>query len=576
MCAHAIVKSIAESEMLPNFTLIFVHFQYPHIMNSARSLFHNAQRGRWFKNGPRYIHTVNPKVRPSVKLPYMILGTTCLAGYVYLKNSNLSVIHAKSTSILDSAGSQTPGLPVFRLSEVSKHDTMDKRVWVTFKHGVYDITDFVPKHPGAKNILMAAGSSIEPFWETYAVHKNNKEVYRMLEEYRIGNLDERDFQTETKVTDAQDPFANEPKRHPALKPSSEKPFNAETPPAMLMSSFYTPNDIFFVRSHLPTPEVNADQYELEISGPGMKEGVLTLSDIKKFPKHTVTSVIQCGGNRRSEMNAVKALKGLNWEAGAIGNATWSGAKLSDVLRASGVNESVIQKSQHIQFEGYDVGADGSPYGASIPLEKGINPYGDVLLAYEMNGEPIPRDHGFPIRLVVPGVVGARNVKWLNRIILSEQESDSHWQQNDYKGFNPSISWDNVDFSKSPAIQNMPVTSAICTPEGNESVPPGKLTLKGYAWSGGGNRVIRVDITADGGKSWKEAEIIKQENVNEPHHYGWTLWKIDLDIPKDKKSVEVWSKAVDSSYNVQPETFENIWNLRGLLSNAYSKKTYLVK
>eukprot|EP00095_Tigriopus_kingsejongensis_P002338 snap_masked-scaffold868_size86715-processed-gene-0.6 protein:Tk02338 transcript:snap_masked-scaffold868_size86715-processed-gene-0.6-mRNA-1 annotation:"probable sulfite mitochondrial" len=492
------------------------------------------------------------------------------------KRKQFALVHAKSTSILESAGSTKSGLPTFRMADISKHDALDKRVWVTYKHGVYDITDFVPKHPGAKNIMMAAGGSIEPFWETYAVHKNNQEVYRMLEDFRIGNLDEQDFLDQAKAPDAHDPFANEPKRHPALKPSSQKPFNAETPLEFLMENFYTPNEMFFVRSHLPTPEIEGDQYELEVSGLGVHDKVFTLKDLKAFPKHTITSVIQCGGNRRSEMNAVKPLKGLNWEGGAIGNATWSGAKLSDVLHASGVIGSGEKRAKHIQFEGYDVGADGSPYGASIHYEKGINPYEDVLLAYEMNGEPVPRDHGFPIRVVVPGVVGARNVKWLNRIIIADHESESHWQQNDYKGFNPSVSWDNVDFSKAAAIQSMPVTSAICSPSGDALVKSGKLSLKGYAWSGGGSKIIRVDITADGGRTWQDARLLKQEAVSEPHHYGWTLWQVEVDVPKGTDQVEVWSKAVDSNYNVQPESFENIWNLRGLLSNAYSKRVFSVQ
>jgi len=99
-----------------------------------------------------------------------------------------------------------------------------------------------------------------------------------------------------------------------------------------------------------------------------------------------------------------------------------------------------------------------------------------------------RDHGFPVRVVVPGVVGARNVKWLNRIVISDQESQSHWQQNDYKGFSPNVDWNNVDYSKSPAIQNMPVTSAICSPEKGTELKKGeKVEIKGYAWSGGGNR-----------------------------------------------------------------------------------------
>ena len=229
--------------------------------------------------------------------------------------------------------------------------------------------------------------------------------------------------------------------------------------------------------------------------------------------------------------------------------------------------------RHVQFEGYDVGADGSPYGASIPIEKGFNPFSDVILAYEMNGEKLPRDHGYPVRVVVPGVVGARNVKWVNRIVVSENESDSHWQQNDYKGFGPGIDWDNLDYSKSPAIQNMPVTSLITEPEEGSKVKigdDGSFKIKGYAWSGSGNRIIRIDLTADGGKTWFEGTIDQQDDGVEPRHYGWTLFSAKVTVPEGVDEMEIWSKAVDSSYNVQPESFENIWNVRGLLSNAYSR------
>ena len=271
----------------------------------------------------------------------------------------------------------------------------------------------------------------------------------------------------------------------------------------MSESFYTPNDIFYVRSHLATPDVDAASYELEVSGFGIKgEKVLTLENLKKFPKMSVTAAVQCGGNRRAEMRAEKELKGLDWKGGAIGNAKWTGAKLYDVLKAAGVDEE-DERIKHVIFEGYDVGADGSPYGASIPVSKALDPRGDVILAYEMNGKTLSRDHGYPVRVIVPGTVGARCVKWVKAIILSDVESDSHWQQSDYKGFSPSTTWDNVDYSKSPAIQAMPVTSAICIPPNGCKIKAGKesFKVKGYAWSGGGNRIIRIDLTTDGGNTW---------------------------------------------------------------------------
>ena len=132
------------------------------------------------------------------------------------------------------------------------------------------------------------------------------------------------------------------------------------------------------------------------------------------------------------------------------------------------------------------------------------PLGDVLLAYEMNGEVLPRDHGYPIRVVATGTVGARNVKWLKRIVLSKEESHSHWQRNDYKGFNPNVDWDTVDFTKSPAVQSMPITSVICESKVDKS--KGQIELKGYAWAGGGNRVIRIDLTTDEGQNWCEGKF----------------------------------------------------------------------
>ncbi|XP_037936806.1 sulfite oxidase, mitochondrial [Teleopsis dalmanni] len=468
-------------------------------------------------------------------------------------------------------------LPTYKLDAVQQHNSLEKGVWVTYGIGVYDITDFIPKHPGSDKIMLGAGSAIDPFWAIYQQH-NNREILTLLEGYRIGNISAED---EVGTEDMNSTWANEPKRHPLLKPASERPFNAEPQISILADHFYTPNEFFYVRNHLPVPVIDPEIYELEIeietpeAGAKEKQKVFNLQQIKELPKHTVTAAIMCGGNRRSEMTKVKAVKGLSWGAGAVGNASWSGARLCDVLRAMGVQPN---EKLHVIFEGADLDPTSSPFGASIPLSKALDERGDVILAYEMNGKTLNRDHGFPLRAIVPGVVGARNVKWLTRIAISENESNSHWQQNDYKGFSPSTDWDTVDFTKSPAIQSMPVTSAICTPIPGATVKlseDGFINVRGYAWSGGGRRIVRVDITIDNGKSWHVAELEQEENPD-GRHYGWSLWTAK--IPADKmsgKEVEIWSKAVDSAYNVQPESFENIWNLRGVLSNAYHRVKVLV-
>lgn len=188
----------------------------------------------------------------------------------------------------------------------------------------------------------------------------------------------------------------------------------------------------------------------------------------------------------------------------------------------------------------------------------------------MNGNPLTRDHGYPLRAIVPGTVGARNVKWLGRVALSDEESPSFWQQHDYKGFNPSVDWDTADFSSSPAIQELPVQSKICVPVNNETVKAGSdLILKGYAYSGGGRGINRVDITCNDGQTWQPAELLGAE---QPYNkaWAWQLWKAQIKVPDDAESFTVASRAVDSSYNVQPEDIRHIWNIRGVLSNAWSR------
>lgn len=145
-----------------------------------------------------------------------------------------------------------------------------------------------------------------------------------------------------------DPYSGDPKRHAVLKPASVKPFNAETPPFLLVEQFITPSELFYVRNHLPVPNIDPETYELEIEVEGtQKTLVFTLDELKKLPKHTITATIMCAGNRRSEMTKIKPVKGLSWGAAAIGNATWTGVRLRDVLAMAGVDED-DKTFKHVQ------------------------------------------------------------------------------------------------------------------------------------------------------------------------------------------------------------------------------------
>lgn len=495
------------------------------------------------------------------------VATSVLGISYYTLKYKRNVCYALSATQNVQCGQLRKDMKTYTLEEVGRHDSKENGIWITFGRGVYDITDFVDKHPGGPSkIVMAAGGSIEPFWTIFANH-NTPEIHSLLESMRIGNISEED--AKSNEGDLYDPYANEPPRHKALAINGSKPFCAEPPPSLLVESFLTPVDFFYVRNHLPVPQIDLKDYTLELAVEGTIKKTLDFKAITKYEKTTITAAVMCGGNRRSEMSKVKKLKGINWNVGAVGNATWTGVRLCDVLKDLGINENEFN---HVQFEGYDLDPAGSPYGASIPISKAMDPRGDVILAYEMNGVSLSRDHGFPIRVIVPGVVGARNVKWLSKISVSKEESQSQWQQGDYKGFSPSIDWDNVDFSKSPAIQEMPVTSAICDPQNSDvvKIKNGKIQVKGYAWSGGGRKIIRIDVTNDKGKTWHTADLTEDLQAKQGRYWSWTLWNVELPVDKNSKEVEIWAKAVDSSYNVQPESFNNIYNLRGLLCNAYHK------
>ncbi|XP_048028630.1 LOW QUALITY PROTEIN: sulfite oxidase, mitochondrial [Megalobrama amblycephala] len=530
---------------------------------------------RWRSTGghgrQKYYSDRVPKFR--FALAGLLAGTGAVLAY---KHHQGKVEWAASSAQLPVT--QTSALPVYTLEDVTKHCSLDSGVWVTYKGEVYDITEFVAMHPGGDKILLAAGGALEPYWALYAVHEQDH-VLEILSEYKIGVLNTEGLKKQ-ETANTSDPYSAEPTRHPALQINSLKPFNAEPPASILSDNYITPSVIFFKRNHLPVPRVDPETYRLEIEGLPGGVATLTLSELKScFPKHTITATLQCAGNRRSEMNTVKQVKGLNWGIAAISNATWSGARLRDVLLHYGFGPEVAAKAQHVQFEGLDKDVTGTAYGASIPLNKAVSEEGDVLLAYEMNGEDLPPDHGYPVRVVVPGIVGARNVKWLGKIVVSEEESKSHWQQNDYKGFSPGTDWDTVDFKSAPAIQELPIQSAITHPVEGNSVDSSdrEVTVKGYAWSGGGREVVRVDVSIDGGKTWHIAELRTGDKGQHPapppplgKAWAWKLWEIDIPIPHRARELEIVCKAVDSSYNTQPDTVAPIWNLRGVLSNAWHR------
>ncbi|KAK2992885.1 hypothetical protein RJ640_028127 [Escallonia rubra] len=374
-------------------------------------------------------------------------------------------------------------------------------------------------------------------------------------------------------------YSQEPPRHPCLKINAKEPFNAEPPRSALISSYVTPVDFFYKRSHGPIPILdNIDRYCVSISGLIGKPKDIYMTDIWKLPKYNVTATLQCAGNRRTAMSKTRTVKGVGWDVSAIGNAVWGGAKLADVLELIDISNCTSTTpfgGKHVEFVSVDKCKEenGGPYKASIPLRQASNPEADVLLAYEMNGKPLNRDHGYPLRVIVPGVIGARSVKWLDSIDIIAEECQGFFMQKDYKMFPPSVNWDNIDWSTRKPQMDFPVQCAICSLEDVDVVKPGKITIKGYATSGGGRGIERVDVSIDGGKTWVEASRYQKAIIPyiadhaSSDKWAWVLFEAKADI---SQSAEIVAKAVDTAANVQPENVEVIWNLRGILNTSWHR------
>ncbi|MCJ1459029.1 hypothetical protein MMC28_009406 [Mycoblastus sanguinarius] len=465
-----------------------------------------------------------------------------------------------------------------RLEEVEKHGRNAETKWITKGTRVYDITDWIPGHPGGEVILQAVGSSVDQYWNIFTIH-NKQEVYDILEEYYIGDVDPQDLvNDQVPAETTKDPFKNDPKRDDRLLVHSERPCNAETPTEEL-STFLTPNETFYVRNHLWVPGVDAMKHKLTVELYDGEEREYTLKDLKeKFKQVTITATLQCSGNRRKHMSQEsRSTNGLQWNVGGLSNAEWTGVRLRDVLADAGFSvDELPDDVKHAQFTGAEA------YGASIPIEKAVDRWGDVLLAYEMNGEPLPADHGYPLRLIIPGNVAARSVKWVNKIVVSDEESTSQWQRRDYKCFGPNCGG-KPDWDSAPAIQEMPVQSAITSLRdiSSHSIKDSNLlqvygleqdcvAVEGYALSGGGRKIVRVDVSADGGRSWHQAEILQDERKGS-RAWAWTRWR--WVIPKHQAGRSFVVKAVDEAYNTQPESYDANWNFRGNLTSAWHRVGY---
>ncbi len=342
---------------------------------------------------------------------------------------------------------------------------------------------------------------------------------------------------------------------------SDDPLNAEPAPDRLIASFLTPQRAFYIRSHGNIPDL-AEGHRITINGLVEHEREWTKAALEEaFKARTVVAVMQCAGNRRANLQDVGETSGDPWGIGAIGNAEWTGVSLIDVLRDAGIDE---RAGRFVRFTGADeVAVDGetAQYGVSIPISKAVDR--DVLIAWALNGEPLAPEHGAPMRIVVPGYAGVRSTKWLASIEIANSPSEAPIQAKDYKLFPASVSKNDANWSEGLTINEMPINAAICEPADGVTIDAGAVTARGYAVAYG-RAIARVDISADGGLSWQQAEIERLEDAR----WSWVRWACNLDVATGKNELVV--RAVDDACQGQPDRAEDVWNFAGYLATNWHR------
>ena len=319
----------------------------------------------------------------------------------------------------------------------------------------------------------------------------------------------------------------------------KEPANLEMPFSAL-DSFITPSDKFYVRSHFAVPEIDLASWRLRIEGAVARPLEFSHADLARRRMITMPVTMECAGNSRIFLQP-KA-KGVQWEMGAIGNAEWTGVSLGELLAEARCAENACE----VILEGADSGTIAEPprpagkvrYSRSLSLGKARR---DVLLALQMNGEPLTPAHGFPLRAIVPGWYGMAAVKWLQRIIVTAQPFHGYYQTVDYAFWEPADGG-----ARLVPITEMQVKAAIAQPSHGEAIPAGSTyQVRGAAWTANAE-IVRVEVSADGGKSWIHASLGEEKAAA-----SWQLWHYDWEVSNERSTRTLMARATDSRRRTQP-------------------------
>lgn len=316
--------------------------------------------------------------------------------------------------------------------------------------------------------------------------------------------------------------------------------NFETP-SELLTDFLTPNDVFFIRSNGPVSiDIPADEWRLSVTGLVEQAQELALADLQGMTTRTITAFLECSGNARDRFPEDPAVvEGTKWGNGAIGNAEWTGISLIDVLNLAGVQTGAIDVVSQ--------GGDFPEMQRGLPLEVATDP--DVMLVWEMNGEPLPAPNGGPVRLLVPGWGGIASTKWIVGLEVVDHPFDGHFNTESYVVINE-------EGAILRPVREMPVYSVITAPTSNATLSAGEQTISGFAWSGYAG-IARVEVSVDDG-DWQEAEIVEEAGP-----IAWVRFALPWRAETGEHTVR--SRATDQIALSQPD--ETAWNAKGYQMNA---------
>lgn len=340
---------------------------------------------------------------------------------------------------------------------------------------------------------------------------------------------------------------------------NDRPWNAEAQ-AHILDDKVTPASKMFVRNNGLIPQdIDAKNWTLTIDGESAgKKKTYSLSDLKKFPKHTYQLTLECGGNGRSEFDP--PAKGNQWTIGAVSCANWSGVRLSNLLEDVGLKSDAV----YVGYYGKDIHLSGdlskNPISRGVPISKAL--MDETLVAYEMNGEPIPLIHGFPLRLVAGGWPASASGKWLDRLSVRNKVHDgAKMNGSSYRvPCNAVEPGAKVSDENMCIIESMPVKSLITYPKSGGILNEGQiLEIRGHAWAGESS-VRSMEYSIDFGSTWNACQLEKPTN-----RLAWQHWNARVNFPK-KGYYEVWARATDSEDKQQPMILPG-WNPKGYLNNA---------